>query len=197
MADSARKSAAKALSVLTTRREPARGSSMRSGGSVAESLAKLHANGGNHAVNAMLGDGFPLSPETRDEFERRFGADFSDVRIHNDGAAHASAAAMHANAYTFGRDIVFGVNRFVPQSSSGKHLLAHEIAHVVQQRRGGAAPALCSNATHEHGADAAASAFAGPARSPCRALPAWASRATRKKSPKPRPTHSSSSQKGG
>jgi hypothetical protein len=121
---------------------------MRSGSGIAESLAKLHASGGNYAVNAMLGGGAPLPRETRDEFERRFGADFSDVRVHNDGAAHASAAAMHANAYTFGRDIVFGANRFAPQSLSGKRLLAHEIAHVVQQRRGGAAPALRSNAAH-------------------------------------------------
>ena len=124
------------------------------------SLAKLHAIGGNHAVSVMLGGGIPLSREMRDEFENRFGADFSDVRIHNSTSAHASAAAMRANAYTLGSDIVFGANRFAPQSPSGKRLLVHELAHVVQQRRGGAAPALRSNAAHEHGADAAASAYA-------------------------------------
>ena len=162
MADSSNKSAAKGPSALTTSRAPARYLSIHNGESVTESVAKLQSSGGNHAINAMLGGGFPLSNETRDEFEKRFGADFSDVRIHDDSAAHVSAAAMHANAYTFGRDIVFGANRFAPQSLSGKHLLAHEIAHVVQQRRGGAAPELNSKAAHEHGADAAASAFAGP-----------------------------------
>lgn len=162
MADSATKFASKFVGTPTARRAPARGLSTSRQGAVADAMAKLHAAGGNHAVSAMLRGGIPLPDNMRDELEQRFGTDLSDVRVHNDGAAHESAAAMHANAYTFGSDIVFGTNRFAPQSPSGKRLLAHEIAHVIQQRRGGAAPALSSNAAHEHGAAAAANAFTGP-----------------------------------
>lgn len=61
------------------------------------------------------------------------GFDFSDVRIHTGERAARSAQAMGAHAFAFGRSIAFGSGRFQPQSAVGKRLLAHELAHVVQQ----------------------------------------------------------------
>ncbi len=65
--------------------------------------------------------------------EPRFGHDFSQVRIHNDTQAAETAQAVHARAYTLGRDIVFGAGQYAPETITGKNLLAHELTHVVQQ----------------------------------------------------------------
>ena len=80
--------------------------------------------------------GSPLEPNLRAEMEERLGNDFSDVRVHTDAKAAASAQAIGAEAYTSGRDVVFGRGAFSPQSDAGKHTLAHELTHVVQQRKG-------------------------------------------------------------
>jgi hypothetical protein len=77
--------------------------------------------------------GRPLDPATRAFFEPRFGHDFSQVRIHSDGRAAASAQAVNAVAYTVGKNVVFGAARYAPHTASGRGLLAHELAHVVQQ----------------------------------------------------------------
>lgn len=83
------------------------------------------------------GGGTPLAPEVRGDMEARFGGqDFSDVRVHTDGAAHDSAKSVNAQAYTVGSNIVFQRDTFDPSSSSGQHMLAHELTHVVQQRSG-------------------------------------------------------------
>ena len=66
--------------------------------------------------------------------EARFDWDFSKVRIHADAAAADSARVLQARAYTVGNDIIFGKGEFFPASHSGKSLLAHELAHTVQQR---------------------------------------------------------------
>ncbi|MBA3242259.1 MAG: DUF4157 domain-containing protein [Acidobacteria bacterium] len=66
------------------------------------------------------------------------GQDFSRVRVHTDAKAAESARAVNAHAYTVGEDIVFGSNRYVPDSQEGKSLLAHELTHTIQQRGGGA-----------------------------------------------------------
>jgi hypothetical protein len=65
--------------------------------------------------------------------EYRFGYDFSDVRIYTGERATRSADSVNALAYTIGNDIVFGENQFQPSTSQGRRLLAHELAHVVQQ----------------------------------------------------------------
>ena len=65
--------------------------------------------------------------------EWHFGHDFGRVRVHTDELAGASARAIHAQAYTVGNDIVFGVRRFEPGTVDGRRLLAHELTHVVQQ----------------------------------------------------------------
>lgn len=82
----------------------------------------------------------PLEGAVRAAMEQRFGFEFGAVRIHADDAAAASARSVGAAAYTVGRDIVFGAGRYQPQSGAGRQLLAHELAHVVQQSRGGSAP---------------------------------------------------------
>jgi hypothetical protein len=97
--------------------------------------------------------------------EARFGTNFSNVRIHNGERAADAADVLAAKAYTVGNDIVFGKGMFAPEQSSGKHLLAHELAHVVQQRRGGTAPPLAGSPALEGSAERAASAAvngAGP-----------------------------------
>lgn len=77
--------------------------------------------------------GRPLDAQTRGFFEPRFGRDLGDVRIHTDGRADASARAVDALAYTVGRDVVFRRDAYAPETAQGKWLLAHELAHVLQQ----------------------------------------------------------------
>jgi Domain of unknown function (DUF4157)/D-alanyl-D-alanine carboxypeptidase len=78
--------------------------------------------------------GEPLDDRVQAEFADRAGHDLSDVRIHRTSAAAASAHAVAARAYTVGHDVVFGAGEFAPETSQGQRLLAHELAHVVQQR---------------------------------------------------------------
>ncbi len=81
--------------------------------------------------------GQPLSPEIRSYFESGSGTDFSQVRLHTGTEAQALAAPLQAEAFTLGRNIVIGDPNFQASSPAGKNLLAHELAHTVQQ---GAAP---------------------------------------------------------
>ncbi|MFC8272886.1 DUF4157 domain-containing protein [Streptomyces sp. NPDC057271] len=80
--------------------------------------------------NVLRGGGRPLDAESRSDMEARFGADFSDVRIHTDSAAQASATELGASAYTSGSHIVAG------PGGMDRHTLAHELTHVLQQRKG-------------------------------------------------------------
>lgn len=80
--------------------------------------------------------GQPLDPAIRAYMEPRLGHDFSKVRIHNDAKAVESARAVNALAYTVGQDVVFGAGRYTPRMTAGRHLLAHELTHVVQQAQG-------------------------------------------------------------
>ncbi|MGW8352327.1 eCIS core domain-containing protein [Streptomyces wedmorensis] len=83
------------------------------------------------AVHDVLrSGGRALDEATRTDMEARLGADFSDVRIHDDSAARASAAEVGARAYTSGSHVVIG------DGGADKHTLAHELTHVVQQRQG-------------------------------------------------------------
>jgi len=77
--------------------------------------------------------GQPLDAATRAAMEPRFGHDFSKVRVHADRQAGESAQAIDARAYTAGPDVVFGPGQYAPGSPSTNALLAHELAHVVQQ----------------------------------------------------------------
>ena len=89
------------------------------------------------ALNAACqSGGQPLPRQTRQFMEPRFGHDFSTVRIHNDHAAGDLAQQIQARAFTTGNRIFFAPGEFQPDRTSGKHLLAHELAHVVQQGKG-------------------------------------------------------------
>lgn len=87
----------------------------------------------------LAGSGRPLDTALRHDMEQRFGHDFSRVRVHSDGTAGQSAREVNANAYTAGHNIVFGASQFAPATREGRRLLAHELTHVIQQGRGGAA----------------------------------------------------------
>ena len=89
---------------------------------------------------ALRSPGQPLDHETRAFMEPRFGRDFSGVRVHTDAKAQESARAVNARAYTVGSDVVIAAGQPAAGSREGKHLLAHELTHVVQQS--GAGPSL-------------------------------------------------------
>lgn len=114
----------------------------------AEDILGLQRSIGNAGVTSMLEEerspvhdvissgGRPLEPAVRADMESRMGHDFSDVRVHDDSAAAASASAVNAHAYTVGSNIVFQRDQYDPSSTAGKTTLAHELTHVVQQRSG-------------------------------------------------------------
>jgi hypothetical protein len=83
--------------------------------------------------HVLRSPGQPLNPATRAFMEPRFGHDFGQVRVHVGGKAAESARAVNALAYTVGNNVVFGIGKYNPQSEHGNRLLAHELAHVVQQ----------------------------------------------------------------
>lgn len=124
-------------------------------------------------VNEVLhSSGQPLDPSTRAFMESRFGHDFSHVRVHTDARAAESARALNALAYTVGRDIVFDPGPYRPASTEGRKLLAHELAHVLQQGTGGRLEQGVFNAG-DHSEQAAA-----------HTLPDWIARRVT-----PRPSH--------
>lgn len=86
--------------------------------------------------DVLAAPGRPLDPRTRSFFEPRFGADFSGVRVHDDPAASAAAEAVRARAYAVGDSIVFAAGEYAPDTDAGRRLLAHELAHVVQEAGG-------------------------------------------------------------
>ena len=88
-------------------------------------------------VHDVVGSpGAPLDRDVREDMETRLGHDFSDVRVHTDGAADASAKAVNAHAYTVGSHIAFQRSAYDTGSQAGRTTLAHELTHVVQQRNG-------------------------------------------------------------
>lgn len=86
------------------------------------------------AIGAMQAGAAPgLDGATRGFMEGRFGRDFGAVRVHHGPRAEAAAAALGAHAFTVGNDIFFNRGQYQPHSSAGRHLLAHELTHTVQQ----------------------------------------------------------------
>lgn len=102
-------------------------------------LQRASASGAGHSfvppiVRQVLGStGKPLEPDTRVLMESWLGHDFAKVRVHAGVRPAESARAVNALAYTFGRDVVFGEERYAPRTIEGQRLLAHELTHVVQQ----------------------------------------------------------------
>jgi hypothetical protein len=95
------------------------------------------------AIMSARAGGQGLSGDVRSRFEGFFGADLGGVKIHNDGTSDNLCRSINAEAFTTGTDVFFSSRSFKPGSSSGDHLLAHELTHVVQQ---GNAPALSRRA---------------------------------------------------
>lgn len=86
-----------------------------------------------YRINTIRVAGKPLNASTRAFFEPRFRYDFSQVRIHTDSEASGLSNSLNAQAFTTGQDVFFRQGTYNPDSSSGRHLLAHELTHVVQQ----------------------------------------------------------------
>ena len=110
-------------------------------------LLRLQRSVGNAGVGALIGqsvvdralaagEGRPLEPDVRRFMEARLGADLRPVRLHTGPAATASTRSLDADAYTVGEDVVFREDRYAPGTTAGRRMLAHELAHVVQQRAG-------------------------------------------------------------
>jgi hypothetical protein len=157
-------------------RSGARRAQAKAGRSPQASVLAIQRGAGNRATAALLGGGSasgaaaerllnqtlasggrPLEGGLRAELEHRFGESFSSVKLHSDAAAAASARAVEARAYTVGENVVFA-GTTPPEAAACRKVLAHELAHVIQQRRGGSAPPLDPGAAHERGATAAAAA---------------------------------------
>ena len=85
------------------------------------------------SLEASKGGGEPMSSDTQSDMEGRFGADFSDVRVHTGNESAQMNQDIGARAFTHGSDIYFNSGEYQPESSGGKHLLAHELTHTVQQ----------------------------------------------------------------
>lgn len=85
-------------------------------------------------THAQPSAGQPLVPHLRAYFEPRFKQDFRNVRVHTGRAAADAAHSVNALAYTTGDEVVFGAGQYAPETTAGRGLLAHELAHVVQQK---------------------------------------------------------------
>jgi outer membrane protein OmpA-like peptidoglycan-associated protein len=103
--------------------------------------------------------------------ERRFHHDFSAVRVHSDERSAAAASQLSASAFTMGRDIFFGANRYAPDERRGVSLLAHELAHTLGEDQRSAAPlALNRDSRYERAADAIADSVTSSGFTPAHAL---------------------------
>jgi outer membrane protein OmpA-like peptidoglycan-associated protein len=90
------------------------------------------------AIGKLNGGGRPLPDAARSFFEARFGRDFGGVRVHTGSSASQAAQAVNALAFTTGNNIVFAPGQYAPDTEQGQRLLAHELAHTIQQGQGGA-----------------------------------------------------------
>ena len=84
-------------------------------------------------LHSTVGQGHPLPDKVSDELGGKIGADFSNVKVHTDSRAIQMSKEIGAQAFTHGQDIYFNKGKYDPGSAKGKHLLAHELTHVVQQ----------------------------------------------------------------
>ncbi|MDE2372284.1 MAG: DUF4157 domain-containing protein [Burkholderiales bacterium] len=107
--------------------------------------------------------GRALAADDRAYFEDRYDTDFSQVRLHTDAPAAALADAIGAKAFAAGADIAFGPGRYAPGDARGRELLAHELAHVAQQRAGGSAGVASAEAGARTAASHVAAGGAVPA----------------------------------
>ncbi|WP_354667420.1 eCIS core domain-containing protein [Pseudotamlana agarivorans] len=95
--------------------------------------SQIASNQVSNKIKRKSGQGRLMSENTKTEMESSFGTDFSDVNIHTDDDAIQMNKELGAQAFTHGKDVYFNSGKYNPDSSEGKHLLAHELTHVVQQ----------------------------------------------------------------
>jgi|GEM_PF-6491572 len=112
------------------------------------------------AIQAQLAGGSPLEGPVRAKMERSMGTEFGAVRVHTGGAAARLSDGLGARAFTVGQDIAFAAGEYRPGSQTGDTLLAHELAHTIQQRSGGSNPAGRDERAMEHQANQAAARVA-------------------------------------
>jgi hypothetical protein len=129
---------------------------------IAHAWGPRDANGVAAHADAALArtapsSGAPLPDDVRARFETSTGADLSAVRVHTGEASASAAQAVGARAYTVGQDIHFGAGEYAPSDPFGLHLLAHEVAHTVQQQ-GGSPSMQCKLDVSTPGDDAEAEA---------------------------------------
>jgi hypothetical protein len=108
------------------------------------------ATGADGVAAGIAHGGVPLAPAERAYFEPRFGRDFSAVRIHADAQAATAAADIGARAFTLGRDIAFARDEYRPATDAGRRLIAHELAHTLQQNS--TSPPVIRRASYGSGA---------------------------------------------
>jgi hypothetical protein len=122
--------------------------------------ASSHPTREANVVRAQLHDGQPLTEHVRADMESLFGTGFENVRVHTDASAAALNRALGARAFTVGSDIAFGHGEYRPGNVDGDQLLAHELAHTVQQRsdNDSGQTGHAADQSHEREADQAARA---------------------------------------
>ncbi len=98
-----------------------------------ETTASSHKNSLGDKLSSKAGKGMPMAGNIKSQMESGFGADFSGVNIHTDSDAISMSKELGAQAFTHGNDIYFNEGKYNTGSTSGKHLLAHELTHTVQQ----------------------------------------------------------------
>ena len=96
----------------------------------------LASNNVSNRIQSTKGSGNVMPETTKSFMESRFGTDFSSVKIHTGNYASQLSKELSAQAFTVGNDIYFNEGKYQPESSEGKHLLAHELTHTIQQRNG-------------------------------------------------------------
>jgi len=101
----------------------------RSPGSMAQGIGLAPAS----VDRVLASPGSPLDSALQQDMGDRLNHDFSSVRVHTDTVAALSAHTLNAAAYTVGQHVIFNANRYLPNTSAGRWLIAHELAHVVQQ----------------------------------------------------------------
>lgn len=116
----------------------------------AASQPQTLTSGLDSSLQSLKGGGKPLPGPTRSFFESRFGRDFSQVRLHTGSRAAEAAKSISARAFTMGKDVVFGEGEYSTGASAGKHLLAHELTHVVQQDSSYSAPLMRAPLEQRH-----------------------------------------------
>ena len=104
--------------------------------SLAQAAGENISSSLDNVINSSKGGGRRMDNNTQSFMSTRFGINFNHVKIHDDDQAAKMTGQLHARAFTVGNDIYFNYGQYQPRSQPGKHLLAHELTHVLQQQKG-------------------------------------------------------------